>query len=164
MSETMGIMSMKKWVWLLLSVLIAIIDQWSKTAIQNHLIAYQPYPVMPFFNLTLAYNTGAAFSFLSHAGDWHRWFFAGISLLMSGVFVIWILRLPQKATIQLAGLSLILGGTLGNLYDRWLFGHVIDFVDLYYKTHHFAIFNVADSAICLGAFLLLIDMRSSPNK
>lgn len=150
---------MKKWPWFLLSGLVFLVDQLSKYAIVSTLLSYQPYPVMPMFNLTLAYNTGAAFSFLSQAGHWHRYFFAGFSSLMSLCLIIWLMRLPVKAYLQLTAVSLILGGALGNLYDRLIFGNVIDFIDLYYGSHHFAVFNLADSAICLGALLLFIDLR-----
>ena len=152
---------MKKWFWFSISLLVVILDQLTKWAAETYLLPYQPYPVMPLFNLTLSYNTGAAFGFLNHAGEWHRWFFGAISGIMSIVFIVWMLRLPIKSRLQLAALSFLLGGTVGNLIDRWFFDHVIDFVDLYYQHHHFAVFNLADSAICLGAFLLLLDHKTA---
>ncbi|HAT8446115.1 TPA: signal peptidase II [Legionella pneumophila] len=115
-------------------------------------------PVMPMLNFTLAFNTGAAFSFLSGAGDWHRWFFAGFSFLMSIILLIWLVRTPEQARFQSVGISLILGGAIGNLIDRGIHGYVIDFIDVYYKHHHFATFNVADSAICIGAAILVLDL------
>jgi signal peptidase II len=144
--------------WFLVSLLVFIADQATKWMAQTHLDMYQPYPVLPMFNLTLAYNTGAAFSFLSQAGAWHRWFFAGISVVMSGFFIVWLIRLPSKATLQALALSLILGGTIGNGYDRLLSGHVVDFIQLYYHQFYWPVFNIADSAICVGAFLLLLDL------
>ena len=96
--------------------------------------------------------------FLSNAGEWHRWFFAGFSLSMSVVFVLWIARLPKKAYLQLTAISLILGGTVGNFYDRIVLGHVIDFIQLYYDQYYWPVFNLADSAICIGAILLLVDL------
>ena len=149
---------MKKWYWFMLSLLIVLGDQASKYAVSVFLTPYRPLPVFPMFNLTLAYNTGAAFSFLSGAGDWHRWFFAGFSLLVSTLLVIWLRRISNQDRLQSAGISLILGGALGNLIDRGLHGYVIDFIDVYYKHHHFATFNLADSAISIGAGLLILDL------
>lgn len=155
---------MKKWYWLVLSLAVLLIDQLSKTWMAAHLIPYQPEPLFSMFNLTLAYNTGAAFSFLSSTGSWHRWFFAGFSLIMSLFLIIWLIRLSPKAKLQSLAVSLILGGAIGNLYDRASLGHVIDFIDLYYKNHHWPVFNLADSAICLGAFLLIIDLCKNPGR
>ncbi len=155
---------MKKWPWFLFSILVLLVDQASKYWAASHLIPYQPDAVFPMFNFTLAYNTGAAFSFLSGAGNWHRWFFAGFSILMSLILIIWLARLPAKAKLQAAAVSLILGGAIGNLYDRAILGHVIDFIDVYYQNHHWPVFNLADAAICLGAFLLLIDLCKNPSR
>ncbi|MDP3267730.1 MAG: signal peptidase II [Legionella sp.] len=149
---------MKKWYWFIISVTVIIADQISKYWAEISLIPYKPMPVVPMLNLTLAYNTGAAFSFLSGAGDWHRWFFTAFSLLVSIILVIWLWRTPSQARLQLAGISLILGGAIGNLIDRGWHGYVIDFVDVYYQYHHFATFNLADSAICLGAMILVLDL------
>lgn len=110
------------------------------------------------FNLTLAYNSGAAFSFLSGAGDWHRWFFAGFSFIVSVILAVWLYRTESQSRFLLVGISLILGGAIGNLIDRALDGYVIDFIDVYYKHHHFATFNLADSAICIGAGFFLLDL------
>ena len=149
---------MKKWYWFIISITVIIADQISKYWAEISLIPYKPMPVVPMLNLTLAYNTGAAFSFLSGAGDWHRWFFTAFSLLVSIILVIWLWRTPSQARLQLAGISLILGGAIGNLIDRGLHGYVIDFIDVYYQYHHFATFNLADSAICLGAIILVLDL------
>lgn len=142
----------------MLSILVIALDQASKYWIVATLIPYNPIPVIPMLNLTLAYNSGAAFSFLSGAGDWHRWFFAGFSLTVSTILIIWLWRIPKEARLQSAGISLILGGALGNLIDRGLHGYVIDFIDVYYQHHHFATFNLADSAICIGAAALVLDV------
>lgn len=149
---------MKKWPWFVLAVVVICIDQATKYWASVDLAPYQAEPVFPMFNLTLAYNTGAAFSFLHNAGAWHRWFFTGFSLLMSIGLIVWIARLPSSARLQLAALSLILGGAIGNLIDRAVLGFVIDFIDIYYKHYHWPVFNMADSAICIGAVLLLIDL------
>jgi signal peptidase II len=149
---------MKKWYWFLLSIVLIIVDQLSKYWISMALTPYTPIPVFPMFNITLAYNTGAAFGFLNSAGDWHRWFFAGFSLVVSAILVIWLWRTPIQDRLQSLGISLILGGAVGNLIDRGLQGYVIDFIDVYYKHHHFATFNLADSAICIGAAILVLDL------
>lgn len=149
---------MKKWTWFILSILVIVLDQASKYWIVATMTPYNPVPVIPMLNLTLAYNSGAAFSFLSGAGDWHRWFFAGFSLIVSTILIIWLWRTPKEARLQSVGISLILGGALGNLIDRGLHGYVIDFIDVYYQHHHFATFNLADSAICIGAAALVLDV------
>lgn len=145
---------MKKWPWFVLVLVIILADQASKYWASVALMPYQPESIFSMLNLTLAYNSGAAFSFLSGAGEWHRWFFAGFSLIMSAVLIIGIIRVPSVMRLQLLSLSLILGGAIGNLIDRAYFGYVIDFIDVYYKNHHWPVFNLADSAICVGAVLL----------
>lgn len=155
---------MKKWAWFMLSLVVLGLDQLSKYAAAIWLNPYQPKPIMPMVNLTLAYNTGAAFSFLSGVGGWNRWFFASFSIVMSIVLIVWLIRLPRQAVLQSLAVSLILGGAVGNLYDRAFLGHVIDFIDVYYKNHHWPVFNLADSAICLGAVLLLIDLCKNPGR
>jgi signal peptidase II len=155
---------MKKTFWFVLSFAVVLMDQLTKYWALYHLIPYQPEPVFPMFNFTLAYNTGAAFSFLSGAGSWHRWFFAGFSVSMSLFLIIWLLRLKPRAILQSLAISLILGGAIGNLYDRVSLGYVVDFIDLYYMNHHWPVFNLADSAICIGAFLLLVDLCKNPSR
>lgn len=149
---------MKKWHWLILSLLIVFLDQASKFWVEAVLTPYKPMPIVPMLNITLAYNTGAAFSFLSGTGGWHRWFFAGFSLIVSIILVIWLLRTPIQDWLQSLGVSLILGGAVGNLFDRAVYGYVVDFIDVYYQYHHFATFNIADSAICIGAALLIVHL------
>ena len=151
----------KKWPWFLLALVIIALDQASKYWAIIALSPFQPEAVMPMFNFTLAFNSGAAFSFLSQAGDWHRWLFAAFSLVMSIVLSIAITRSVPAKRLQLLALALILGGAVGNLIDRTFFGYVIDFIDIYYKSHHWPVFNIADSAICVGAFLLFVDLFSS---
>ncbi len=149
---------MKKWPWFIVSIVVIVLDQVTKYWAFRTLIPYQPESIMPMVNFTLAFNTGAAFSFLSGTGDWHRWLFTGFSAVMSVAIFVWIIRLPSTARMQAAGLSLILAGAVGNLMDRMLLGHVIDFIDVYYSHYHWPAFNLADSAICVGAFLLILDM------
>ena len=112
---------------------------------------------MPYFNLTYVHNTGAAFSFLSEAGGWQRWFFAGLAILISAVIAVWLARLKQHETLLAMALSLVLGGAIGNLIDRLVYGYVIDFLDVYYGNWHWPAFNIADSAITLGVILMLVE-------
>lgn len=149
---------MKKWYWFMLSFAVIVSDQLSKYLVSIFLTPYHPLPVFPMFNLTLAYNTGAAFSFLSGAGDWHRWFFAAFSFIVSIILAVWLYKTESQTCLLSAGISLVLGGAVGNLFDRAIHGYVIDFIDLYYKHHHFATFNIADSAICIGAGLFVLDV------
>ncbi len=146
---------MVRWLWL--SALVVVLDQLSKQLAEQSLTLYQPLPVLPFFNLTLMYNTGAAFSFLAGAGGWQRWFFLGLSLLVSIVLVVWIARLKRVDGLIASALALILGGAVGNMIDRALLGHVIDFIQVYYELWYFPAFNLADSAITIGAVLLIMD-------
>jgi signal peptidase II len=147
--------TMLKWLWL--SLLAVILDQGSKLAITSSMQLYQSFPVIPYFNLTYVHNKGAAFSFLSEAGGWQRWFFAGLALVISGVIAVWLARLKPHETLLAAALSLVLGGAIGNLIDRLAYGYVIDFLDVYYQTWHWPAFNIADSAITLGVILMLVD-------
>ena len=148
------------WVGLALAVLM--IDQLSKIAADALLTPYSSTAVMPFFNLTLVYNEGAAFSFLSDAGGWQRWLFVVLAAGVSVVIVVWLVRLPRAARWPAIGLALVLGGALGNLWDRLVRGAVVDFVDLYYGSWHWPAFNVADVAICIGAGMLVLDAFRTP--
>jgi signal peptidase II len=146
---------MLKWLWL--SLLALILDQASKLAIAGSMQLYESIEIMPFFKLTYVHNTGAAFSFLSDAGGWQRWFFAGLALVVSGVIAVWLTRLKPHETLLAVALSLVLGGAVGNLIDRLLYGYVIDFLDVYYESWHWPAFNIADSAITLGVVLMLLE-------
>lgn len=142
--------------WLIISFLIIFLDQLSKQLAIKYLTLYQAKPLMPFFNLTLAHNTGAAFSLLGTAGGWQRWFFAGIAIVASIGGTVWLYRLPAKDKLSAFAISLILSGALGNLWDRLVYGYVIDFIDFYINDWHWPVFNIADSAICIGVALLII--------
>jgi signal peptidase II len=148
-------LNMLKWLWL--SLLAVILDQASKLAIAGSMQLYQSIEIVPYFNLTYVHNTGAAFSFLSEAGGWQRWFFAGLALVISVVIAVWLARLKRHETLLAVALSLILGGAIGNLIDRVAYGYVIDFLDVYYQTWHWPAFNIADSAITLGVILMLVE-------
>jgi len=143
--------------WLLLSLLAVVLDQASKLAIDSHMPLFQSIPVLPYFNLTYVHNTGAAFSFLSEAGGWQRWFFAGLAALISMMIAVWLTRLQKHEVLLSVALSLILGGAIGNLIDRLAYGYVIDFLDVYVGNWHWPAFNVADSAITLGVALMLVE-------
>ena len=145
------------------SLIIVLLDQITKQVMDGWLGLCQPYAcerqhILPFFQLVVLYNEGAAFSFLADAGGWQRWVLSGVSLIVSIGICIWLLRLTSEQRILRWSLALILGGALGNLIDRALFGHVIDFLVLYYDPYYFPAFNVADAAISLGACGLLLDM------
>jgi len=144
-----------KWLWVTIAVLL--LDQGTKLLADSTMALYEPIVLMPSLALTKAYNTGAAFSFLGEASGWQRWFFSGLAVVVCGVLLAWLRRLSATERRTALALSLILGGAVGNLIDRVIYGHVIDFIDVYYKTWHWPTFNIADSAITLGAALLLLD-------
>ena len=146
-------------VFLGLSAVIVGFDLWTKAyavaALQTEGVTY---PVIAdFFSFTLRYNHGAAFSFLYDAGGWQRWFFAIIAAVMSVVLTVWLTRTATTKRLESLGLALILGGALGNLYDRVTLGYVVDFIDFYYQQYHFPAFNIADCGITCGAALLIWD-------
>ena len=142
--------------WLGLGAVVIVFDQLSKLWISGHFTYGESYSVTGFFNLVLAHNFGASFSMLSDAGGWQRWLFSGIAIAAS-VWIIWLLRKHQQEKLFCIALAFILGGALGNLIDRMAYGYVVDFLDFHWDEHHFAAFNVADSAINVGAALLLWD-------
>ncbi|MFK8028745.1 MAG: signal peptidase II [Gammaproteobacteria bacterium] len=134
-------------------------DQWTKRWIIANFQERQIQPVTDWFNLTRLHNEGAAFSFLANAGGWQKHFFITLALVVSAVVAIWLWRLPTRNHKLLSGgLALILSGALGNAIDRLLYGHVVDFLDVYYQTYHWPAFNVADSCIFVGAFLVILDV------
>jgi len=140
--------------WFILTAITLLLDQISKWLVTHTLQLYESIKVFPGFDLSLQYNKGAAFSFLAQESGWQRWFFIGLAALLSTGIFLWITHLNEKEKIEGLGLALILGGAIGNLIDRVVFGHVIDFILLYYKTWQYPAFNIADSAICVGVVLL----------
>ncbi len=144
------------WPWLLVSALVIGLDLYSKHLIQQHFVYGEHVPVTGFFDLVRYHNTGAAFSFLANAGGWQHGFFTAVSTLASVVMLYLILKHPQQSLFCL-GLALVLGGALGNLYDRLTLGYVVDFLLVYYQQWAWPAFNVADSAICVGVGLLMLD-------
>ncbi len=149
---------MKLLMWYGLSLVIIALDQWTKWLASAKLDLGQPLEILSFFNFTLWHNSGAAFSFLSDAGGWQRGVLAVISALVSVVLVIWMYRLPREQKLLMLSLALILGGAVGNLYDRVALGYVVDFIVVHYENHYFPAFNIADSAISVGAGIMLLDM------
>lgn len=144
--------------WLVLSIAIIIADQLTKWLVTHEMSLFDSIAVLPHLNLTLLYNEGAAFSFLADAGGWQRWFFIILGSGVSIGIMVWLRKLPANQGMFLPlGLSLILGGAIGNIIDRAVHGHVIDFIDVYYGSWHWPAFNVADMAISLGAFFFIID-------
>jgi len=148
-------MSMTRWLWV--SVFTVVFDQASKFAVLTMMELYQTIAVMPFVNFTYVHNTGAAFSFLSQAGGWQRWFFAFFAVVISLVLLVWLIRLKPHERLLAIALSLVLGGAIGNLIDRVALGYVIDFIDVYYQSWHWPVFNIADCAITIGVALLVLD-------
>ena len=144
------------WLWLGVALVIFLLDQLTKIAILGAFQLGESLPITSFFNLVRVHNAGAAFSFLADAGGWQRWFFTGLGTVAALVMV-YLLRMHAGQTLFCLALSLLLGGAVGNVVDRVLYSHVIDFLDFYYGTWHFPAFNVADSAITMGACLLILD-------
>ena len=142
--------------WLLLALAIIALDQLTKIGFDGAMLYGERWHVLPFFDFTLVYNTGAAFSFLADGQGWQRWFFTLIALIATVVIVRLLWKYPQQGLFP-AALASILGGALGNAIDRLLYGHVVDFLLFYWQDWYFPAFNVADVAITIGAILLLLD-------
>jgi len=162
---------MLKWLWI--TGLVIILDQITKQVSEAYLVLCEYYPctsveVMPMFDFTLMYNRGAAFSFLNDAGGWQRWAFSAIAITVSGFIFVWIRKLSATEKWVAIALALILGGAIGNVIDRLIFGYVIDFIHVYIETdgvkHYWPAFNIADSAISIGATMLIIDMLRNIKK
>ena len=152
---------MRHWLWL--SLVVVLLDQATKWLVMTSLEPFEVIKVVPNLNLTLMFNTGAAFSFLAEAGGWQRWLFAAFALGVSAALVVWLLRLRAHERALALALALIVGGAIGNLIDRVLLGHVIDFIQVYLPFIPLAMFNpwpafnLADSAISVGVIVLLVE-------
>ena len=143
--------------WYGLAVVLILLDQYTKGLASGTLEYGRPVPVLPWFNLTLQHNTGAAFSFLSDAGGWQRYFFSVVAIGISAALVVWLFVMPRGQWLLALSLGLILGGALGNLWDRVALGYVVDFISVHYGGRYFPAFNLADSAISVGAACMLFD-------
>lgn len=141
-----------------LALLVIGADQLTKWAALTALTPYQPVAVVPGLNLMLAFNPGAAFSFLAGGGGWQRWLLSGLAVLISAYLVHWLSGVPRRDRLQMAGLGLVLGGAIGNLIDRLYLGAVVDFIDVYYGDWHWPAFNLADSAITVGVGIILLSV------
>ena len=150
--------------WLGLAAIVLVVDQMSKHAAEAYLSLHVPVAIFPGLNFTLTYNPGAAFSFLSDAGGWQRWLFSSIAFAASLAIVVWLHRLPKEDRFTACSLALVLGGAVGNLWDRLApsRGMVVDFIDVYAGKWHWPAFNVADSAIVLGVIIMLITVFVTP--
>jgi signal peptidase II len=144
--------------WLPLAVVVIVLDQLTKRWAVAELYEHQRIEILPVFDITLRYNTGAAFSFLAGQSGWQRWFFVTLAVCVAVGIIVWLRRLPARSQALLgSGLALILGGAVGNVVDRLYLGKVVDFILVYWNTWDFPAFNIADSAITIGAVLILID-------
>ncbi len=143
--------------WFALALVVILLDQYTKMLATSSLDYAQPVSVFWWFNLTLHHNTGAAFSFLSDAGGWQRYFFAVLAGCISIALAIWLAVMPRGQRLLALSLGLILGGALGNLWDRMALGYVVDFISVHYENNYFPTFNIADSAISVGAACMLLD-------
>lgn len=143
--------------WYVLALVVVVLDQFTKGLASAELVYGRPVEVFSWFDLTLQHNTGAAFSFLSRAGGWQRYFFTGIAVVISAGLMIWLYTMARTQRLLALSLALILGGALGNLWDRLVHGHVVDFISVHYAGYYFPAFNLADSAITVGAGLMLLD-------
>ena len=144
------------WIWLGIAVAVVLLDQITKTLVTRSFQLNDVRTITPFFDLVRAHNTGAAFSFLAGASGWQRWFFIGLGAV-AAVFIVWLLARHREQTLFCWALSLVLGGAVGNVLDRIQHGHVVDFIQVHWASAYFPSFNVADSAISIGAVLLILD-------
>lgn len=147
------------WLWLTLACLI--VDQITKQWVAGNMELYQSIELLSFFNLTYMQNPGAAFSFLADQAGWQRWFFTAIASIASVIFLFWLAKTPKSQKQLNIAFALLLSGAVGNLIDRVLYGYVIDFLDFYIGNNHWPAFNVADSMIFIGAFLMILDSIKS---
>jgi len=143
--------------WLALTAAVIVADQWSKQLVQGALQLAESRYLLPVLNIVRAHNRGAAFSMFAAAAGWQRWAFSAVAVGVSVALIVWLRRLERGATLLAAALALILGGAIGNVIDRLRLGYVIDFIQVHWQEHYFPAFNIADSAITIGAGFLLLD-------
>lgn len=150
--------------WLWLSAIVIVLDQVTKQWVDKTMALYERIQILPFFALEYVHNPGAAFSFLANASGWQRWFFIVLGIGVSVAIMIWLRRLPKGQICLALGLALVLGGAIGNVIDRAVYGYVIDFILVHYEDAEFPRFNIADSAISVGAFFLILDAFLHPKE
>jgi signal peptidase II len=148
--------------WLLLSAIVVLVDQVTKGYISRRYGEFEFTTVLPVLDITRMHNVGAAFSFLAGASGWQRWLFIALAVGVSIAIVVWLFRMPRSKVLLAAGLSLVLGGAIGNVIDRIRLGYVVDFIHFHWDRAYFPAFNVADSAITVGAAFLLLDALFEP--
>ena len=146
---------MQRWLWL--SLVVIVLDQITKQWVEAQLLVFERVPLLSWLNLTLAYNEGAAFSFLADQGGWQRWFFAVLAVVVVGVLYTWLRRLSRQDLLIAVSLSLVIGGAIGNVIDRLAYGAVFDFIQFHIGSWSWYVFNVADAAIVAGVVGLLYD-------
>jgi signal peptidase II len=151
-------------VWLLLSALVVLADQLSKSYITSHYGEFEFTTVLPILDITRMHNVGAAFSFLATASGWQRWLFISLAVIVSIGIVVWLYRMPRSQGLLACGLALVLGGAIGNVIDRIRLGAVIDFIHFHWDRAYFPAFNIADSAITVGAACLILDALLEPKR
>ena len=151
-------------VWLLLSALVVLADQLSKSYITSHYGEFEFTTVLPILDITRMHNVGAAFSFLATASGWQRWLFISLAVIVSIGIVVWLYRMPRSQGLLACGLALVLGGAIGNVIDRIRLGAVVDFIHFHWDRAYFPAFNIADSAITVGAACLILDALLEPKR
>ena len=151
-------------VWLLLSALVVLADQLSKSYITSHYGEFEFTNVLPILDITRMHNVGAAFSFLATASGWQRWLFISLAVIVSIGIVVWLYRMPRSHGLLACGLALVLGGAIGNVIDRIRLGAVVDFIHFHWDRAYFPAFNIADSAITVGAACLILDALLEPKR
>lgn len=145
------------WLWFAVALIVILLDQWTKVLASNALAYAERVEYTSFFNITLRYNYGIAFSIFDDIEGGQRWPLAVMAGLVSVGIAVWLYLRGRVLTLEYCGLALILGGAIGNVYDRAVLGYVVDFIEVHYKNYYWPAFNIADSAICCGAGLLIID-------
>lgn len=143
------------WAWLWVTLVVILLDRISKHWVITHLDFFESLRLLPFLNFTLAYNTGAAFSFFDSGSGWQNILLGSLAMIVGVIVLAWLKKLSRAERFICISLCLILGGALGNVLDRLLYSHVIDFIDFHLSDWHFAIFNIADASICVGSFMLM---------
>lgn len=145
------------WAWFAIAALVFVFDQWTKTLANTQLAYGEREVITSFFNITLRYNYGVAFSIFDDIDGGQRWPLVALAAAVSIGLIFWIIKIGKLQTVEVWGLTLVLGGALGNLYDRAVLGYVVDFIEMHYANYYWPAFNIADSSICIGAGLLLFD-------